>query len=84
MASDKEIRSTILQSVQHLFKTDRDGTSVNKVRRMAEEKLGLEDGFLKGDDWKGRSKDIITEEVVRIPLFRTAEMRYHAWLKLPS
>jgi hypothetical protein len=80
MASDREISSAILQSVQHLFKTDRDGTTVNKVRRMAEEKLGLEDGFLKGSDWKGRSKDIITEEVVCIPLFGTAEMHYHACL----
>lgn len=39
--------------------------SANAARAAAEEKLGLDDGFLKADQyWKGRSKEIIQETLV--------------------
>jgi hypothetical protein len=69
MASDKAITNALLETVRELFKGDLDALSVNNVRKIAEEQLHLESGFLKGDAWKAKSKEIITREVVsRDPL----------------
>lgn len=66
MASDKAITAALLETVRKLFKTDLDALSVNNVRKIAEEQLDLSPGFLKGDAWKARSKELITGEVVSI------------------
>lgn len=41
-----------------------DEITVNAVRTATEEKLGLDQGFLKEGDWKAKSKQIITDAVV--------------------
>ena len=64
MAGDKAITNAILETVRELFKTDLDALSVNNVRKVVEEQLGLSSGFLKGDAWKAKSKELITGEVV--------------------
>lgn len=64
MASDKAITNAILETVRELFKTDIDALSVNNVRKIVEKQLDLSAGFLKGDAWKAKSKEIITGEVV--------------------
>jgi hypothetical protein len=64
MASDKAITNALLETVQELFKGDLDALSVNNVRKIVEEQLDLSSGFLKGDAWKVKSKEIITGEVV--------------------
>lgn len=64
MAGDKAIKNALLETVRDLFKNDVDALSVNNVRKIVEEKLDLESGFLKEDAWKAKSKDMITTEVV--------------------
>lgn len=64
MARDKEVKGAILKTVQGLFKNDLEALSVNNVRRLVEAELKLADGFLKEGAWKGKSKEIITDEVV--------------------
>lgn len=64
MASDKAITNALLETVRELFKTDLDALSVNNVRKVVEGQLDLSSGFLKGDAWKAKSKELITGEVV--------------------
>lgn len=64
MASDKAITDALLDAVRDIYAEDIDKLSVNYVRRIVEEKLGLEEGSLKEEGWKGRSKEAITAEVV--------------------
>ncbi|OBT73450.1 hypothetical protein VF21_07307 [Pseudogymnoascus sp. 05NY08] len=66
MASDKAITIAILKTVRELFKTDLDALSVNNVRKIVEGQLDLSAGFLKGDAWKAKSKELITEEVAKL------------------
>ncbi|OBT89971.1 hypothetical protein VE02_01568 [Pseudogymnoascus sp. 03VT05] len=66
MASDKAITNAILATVRELFKTDLDALSVNNVRKIVEGQLDLSAGFLKGDAWKAKSKELITEEVAKL------------------
>ncbi|ELR05498.1 hypothetical protein GMDG_07420 [Pseudogymnoascus destructans 20631-21] len=66
MASDKAITNAILETVRKLFKTDLDALSVNHVRKIVEEQLDLSSGFLKGDAWKAKSKELITSEVAKL------------------
>ena len=66
--SDKAITAVLLKTVRELFKTDLDALSVNNVRKIAEEQLDLSPGFLKGDAWKAKSKELITGEVVSTPI----------------
>ncbi|OBT49123.1 hypothetical protein VE00_00151 [Pseudogymnoascus sp. WSF 3629] len=66
MAGDKAITNAILETVRELFKTDLDSLSVNNVRKVVEEQLDLSSGFLKGDAWKAKSKELITGEVAKL------------------
>ena len=58
------LRAELATAVRHLFADDRDGLTVNAVRKHVEDKLDLDPGFFKADKWKAQSKDIITNTVV--------------------
>lgn len=45
-----------------------DDLTVKRVRTRAEEKLGLDAGFLKSSDWKQKSQDAIMEAVVSVDI----------------
>lgn len=65
--SAAKLKEALIDGTCEIYKAEPDGTSVNKVRRHVEEKLGLEDGFFTSDTWKHKSKTIIKEQVVSIP-----------------
>ena len=61
--------STIIRELKEVVRRayygpDRDELTVNYTRREAEESLGLEAGFLRREDWKAKSKQIITDALV--------------------
>lgn len=60
------IEAELTKSVRELFATDRDNLTVNTVRKNVEDKLGLDDGFLRSGQWKTKSKDMITGSVVSV------------------
>lgn len=66
MAPAKEIEEALMYGTLEVFTADPDSTTVNKVRQHVEEKLSLDQGFLSNDDWKGKSKELIKEYVVRL------------------
>ncbi|KAK0710473.1 hypothetical protein B0T21DRAFT_387387 [Apiosordaria backusii] len=58
--TDKAIAAELASVVEQIYNgPDRDKLSVNYAREVVEEKLGLDEGFLKEDRWKAKSKDII-------------------------
>jgi hypothetical protein len=62
--SNDEIRQALLDATYQVYQATPEETTVNKVRKQTEENLGIDDGFLTGDEWKKKSKDIIKERVV--------------------
>nr|CEG04223.1 unnamed protein product [Fusarium clavum] len=64
--SNDEIRQALLDATYQIYQATPEETTVNKVRKQTEENLGLDDGFLTGDDWKKQSKDIIKERVEKL------------------
>lgn len=67
--SAKKIQDALLDGTYDVFKASPGDTTVNKVRKHAEQELGLEDGFLSRPKWKAKSKMLIKERVVRIFFF---------------
>ena len=45
-----------------------DNLTVKRVRKAAEERLDLEEDFFKGSTWKDRSKRVIEQAFVSLPL----------------
>ncbi len=67
--SPKNLEKEIAQTVRDIWKTeDKTALTVNLVRQRVEKKLKLGDGYLKTGEWKSKSKDLITETVVRFQL----------------
>ncbi|KAL6899011.1 hypothetical protein GGI43DRAFT_76497 [Trichoderma evansii] len=64
--SAAKLKEALIEGTCEIYKAEPDGTSVNKVRRHVEEKLGLEDGFFTSDTWKQKSKTIIKEQVDKL------------------
>ncbi|KAK1248391.1 hypothetical protein MKX08_006611 [Trichoderma sp. CBMAI-0020] len=64
--SAAKLKEALIDGTCEIYKAEPDGTSVNKVRRLVEEKLGLEDGFFTSDTWKQKSKTIIKEQVDKL------------------
>lgn len=63
---DAALSAALVAAVRELFKgPNRDQLSVNNVRKQVEEEHGLDSGFFAGAEWKGRSKTLIKETVVR-------------------
>lgn len=67
--SDKELAAELVSAVKEIYNSDVPVT-VNGVRQRVEEKLDLDEGFFKEDNWKHKSKQIIKDAVVstRTPL----------------
>ncbi len=64
--TDKAIAKQLADVVRQIFNSPkRDELTVNHARQVAETKLNLDDGFLKGGDWKAKSKQIIVATLVR-------------------
>jgi len=63
--SDKELAAELAKTVREMYAAGKlSEVTVNQVRSLTEERLGLEEGFFKDDAWKAQSKDIIKEAVV--------------------
>ncbi len=62
---ESELRDIVRQIYKH---GNLEELTVKRVRIAAEKNLGLEDSFLKGPQWKDRSKSIIESEAVGIRL----------------
>lgn len=63
--TDKAIAEGLADVVRQIYNgPKRDQLTVNFARQAAEDKLELEDGFLKEGDWKGKSKQIIVDTLV--------------------
>lgn len=56
------IEASLKRAVRDIQKSGEDVT-INNARKLAEEALDLDEGFLKGAEWKGKSKEIITSAV---------------------
>jgi hypothetical protein len=64
--SHKQLAAELAKTVQEIYAAgERDGLTVNLVRSRTEERLGLDENFFKGEEWKSQSKQIIKETVVR-------------------
>ncbi|KAK4063961.1 uncharacterized protein Triagg1_9289 [Trichoderma aggressivum f. europaeum] len=64
--SAAQLKAALIEGTREVYSAEPDGTSVNKVRRHVEDKLGLEDGFFTSDTWKQKSKTIIKEQVDKL------------------
>ncbi|KAL7910956.1 hypothetical protein GGI35DRAFT_478353 [Trichoderma velutinum] len=64
--SAAQLKEALIEGTREVYSAEPDGTSVNKVRRRVEEKLGLEDGFFTSETWKQKSKTIIKEQVDKL------------------
>ncbi|RFU80080.1 transcriptional regulator [Trichoderma arundinaceum] len=80
--SAAQLKEALTEGTQEVYKAEPDGTSVNKVRRHVEEKLGLEDGFFTSDAWKQKSKTIIKEQVDKLLLEDASEPEHEADTKV--
>lgn len=74
--SAAKLKEALIEGTCEIYKAEPDGTSVNKVRRYVEEKLGLEDGFFTSDTWKQKSKTVIKEQVVSIQSKAVCQLCY--------
>lgn len=64
--TNQAISAELANVVREIYNSlERDQLTVNYARKVAEEKLRLDDGFLKAGDWKAKSKQIILDTLVR-------------------
>lgn len=62
----EELEQELVAAVREVLGSDeRDNLTVNYVRNRVQDKLDLPADFFKSEDWKLRSKDVITDAVVR-------------------
>ncbi|KAG6145699.1 hypothetical protein E4U38_004893 [Claviceps purpurea] len=61
-----ELETALIEGTYHIFTSEPDATTVNKVRQHVEEGQGLEEGFFTNDEWKQKSKAIIKEYVDKL------------------
>lgn len=62
--SDEQLEEELRAQVRHVWQNERDVLTVNHIRKTAEEKLELDEGFFSLEPWKSRSKSLIKETVV--------------------
>ncbi len=68
--SQKQLADELAKTVEEIYADgERDGLTVNLVRSRTEGKLGLDEGFFKGEEWKSQSKQIIKATVVRVTFY---------------
>ena len=67
------LESGLCDAVKEVFKLGNlEDLTVKRIRKVVEEKLGLDNDFFKSDKhWKDKSKHIIQAEVVRSPSHET-------------
>ncbi|KAL7951420.1 hypothetical protein V8C42DRAFT_304056 [Trichoderma barbatum] len=80
--SAAKLKEALIDGTREVYRAEPDGTSVNKVRRLVEEKLGLEDGFFTSDTWKQKSKTIIKEQVDKLLDADDSEPKYESDTKV--
>jgi hypothetical protein len=70
--SNARLEQALRDAVRAIHETKNlENLTVKRIRKAAEEKLGLEENFFKGSStWKERSQNIITNEVVSSVLTR--------------
>ncbi|TFB06552.1 hypothetical protein CCMA1212_000123 [Trichoderma ghanense] len=76
--SAAKLKEALIEGTREVYQAEPDGTSVNKVRRHVEEKLGLEDGFFTSEAWKQKSKTIIKEQVDKLLDEDASEPKYES------
>ncbi|KAL6815766.1 hypothetical protein GGI42DRAFT_116217 [Trichoderma sp. SZMC 28013] len=76
--SAAQLKAALIEGTREVYSAEPDGTSVNKVRRRVEEKLGLEDGFFTSETWKQKSKTIIKEQVDKLLDEDASEPKYES------
>ncbi|KAK4073925.1 hypothetical protein Trihar35433_3399 [Trichoderma harzianum] len=76
--SAAQLKEALIEGTREVYSAEPDGTSVNKVRRRVEEKLGLEDGFFTSETWKQKSKTIIKEQVDKLLEEDASEPKYES------
>lgn len=62
--SMETLEGHLKEATHQLYLADPGTVTVNSVRQHAEEQNGLEKGFFVSQDWKARSKTLITKFVV--------------------
>ncbi|KAM0262469.1 hypothetical protein ACHAQJ_001723 [Trichoderma viride] len=80
--SAAKLKEALIEGTCEVYKAEPDGTSVNKVRRLVEEKLELEDGFFTSNTWKKKSKTIIKEQVDKLLDDDASEQKYESDTKV--
>lgn len=66
--SGKKLEAALRDAVHEVAKTDRASLTVNHIRKIVEETQDLEEGFFVTGDWKAKSKTVIKETAVSLPL----------------
>ncbi|KOS18273.1 hypothetical protein ESCO_002707 [Escovopsis weberi] len=64
--SAAKLKEALVRGTREVFEAEPDETSVNKVRKHVEEKLGLDEGFFTVGKWKQTSKAVIKEQVDKL------------------
>ncbi|PHH85128.1 hypothetical protein CDD83_860 [Cordyceps sp. RAO-2017] len=64
--STQELETALIDGTCQVYSTEPDAISVNKVRRHVEQKLGLDEDFFAGDEWKHKSKTVIKKYVDKL------------------
>ncbi|KAL6870490.1 hypothetical protein J3F83DRAFT_683406 [Trichoderma novae-zelandiae] len=80
--SAAKLKEALIEGTREVYRVEPDATSVNKVRRHVEEKLGLEDGFFTSETWKHKSKTIIKEQVDKLLEDDASEPKYESDTKV--
>lgn len=64
--SERVLTSALRDAVAKIFQTGKEEElTIKRVRLAAEKKLGIDQGFFRNNDkWKGKSEQIIRDEVV--------------------
>ncbi|UKZ49803.1 hypothetical protein TrVGV298_004056 [Trichoderma virens] len=76
--SAAQLKEALIKGTREVYSAEPDGTSVNKVRRHVEEKLGLDDSFFTSEAWKQKSKTIIKEQVDKLLEEDASEPKYES------
>ncbi|KAI5467074.1 hypothetical protein BGZ63DRAFT_476946 [Mariannaea sp. PMI_226] len=82
--SAKKLEEALLDGTFEVYSTTPDETTVNKVRKHVEEKLGLEEGFFLDTKWKAKSKTLIKARVEKLMDGWEPEKKGKASSNLPS
>lgn len=63
--SGKTLEKALRDAVAAVYKSKKmEELTIKRIRLAAATKLGLDEGFFKGSEWKGRSEQVIKDEVV--------------------